>query len=215
MMKKMIALLLALAAMAAFGLAHAETLNVVPGTPLNSSVDEFIAYFDLMSSASGYEFTWDEQATTEDQYTVRTAVSSDGSMSLKAYALDGNICYAVAEGSSQFDPNDYEAGQKFGEWFGASIGGITLGFYICENGTAGLSEKMNDVLAQFQSDLTPLTEFLSGGLSEEAVADGKVTTTTILGYPTGMEVAAAMSGEQVQMSLKIAVTGKDGQLSGQ
>ena len=59
-MKKILALILALAMILAAGLACADTLEITPGTPTNCTFDNFKTYFSLMTSAAGYNIRLDE-----------------------------------------------------------------------------------------------------------------------------------------------------------
>ena len=210
-MKKALLLLLAVILMSVTCLAGADSLEVVPGSPSNCQILLFKTYFDLLTSSSGYNFTWNDTTTAEDGYTVHTAVSETGILTIKVYVKDNCVCFATGEGTTTLSMYDSSAAQTFGEWFGISIGGLVVGMYAGENGPSSLT---NAVTSQFATELNPLVEVLNSGFtSEEELANGIAGTTTILGYPTGLEVSGSVNGTNITLTLGIATVNADGQLN--
>ena len=208
-MKKVFALLLALVMLAAAGTACAETLAFEPGTPSACTPEMFKLYFALIAGQSGYNFVWEDDIGTDGAYAVYTGHSEDGLMSLNIYAMNGGVVYSEAIGTATI--SDAESAEKFGEWFGAAVGGSVIAFYIGENGAESLDASVTN---KFTNDLMGLVAFLqNGSTTDEQLAEGMVYTTTCLDYPTGMEISGSADGSGVTMALRILVSTKDGQMS--
>ena len=208
-MKKIFALLLALMMLFAAGTACAETLEFEPGTPSVTSPEVFKLYFAMIAGQSGYNFTWEDEVGTDGSYSVYTGHSEDGLMSLNIYAMNGGVVYSEAIGTATI--SDAESAEKFGEWFGAAVGGSVISLLIGEKGTQALDE---DATNRFTNDLMGLVAFLQGGsTTDEQLAKGAVYTTTCLDYPTGLEITGIAGSTGVTMSLRILVSVQDGQMN--
>ena len=211
-MKKIAALILVIVLAAAVSLAGADSLALVPGTAANCTTDIFQTYFNMICTAAGYEFTWDEAPVTEDGYDVYTARISDGALEMKLYTQGGNFCYLVGEGSQTFKQTDTAAANTFGTWFGATLGGSLVSLKIGEDGLASISEGNLD--SDMQEAIKPLEPILlSAFMSEENLAKGAAGSVVALGYPVGIEVSGSMNGDEITVNMKVRVTSKDGQLN--
>ena len=210
-MKKLLALLLALMMLAAAGAAAAETLEIKPGTPSACPPETFKLYFGYMESQSGYNFVWDDEIGTDGDYKVYSGKSEDGMMTVNIYSLDGGVVYAEGVGSITFDDTpDQDSARKFGEWFGASIGGMSYGFYIGENGAESVDENLSN---KYTNDLLSLVSGMTESMSDEAkLMKGVVFNGSILGYPSGLEVHGTAYGAGGSLEMKVIVTSADGQL---
>ena len=168
-MKKIAALILVIVLAAAVSLAGADSLALVPGTAANCTTDIFQTYFNMICTAAGYEFTWDEAPVTEDGYDVYTARIADGALEMKLYTQGGNFCYLIGEGSQTFKQTDTAAANTFGTWFGATLGGSLVSLKIGEDGLASISEGNLDT--EMQEAIKPLEPILlSAFMSEENLA---------------------------------------------
>ena len=207
-MKKMLALLLVAVLAAACSAAYADTLEIVPGTPAACDIDTFMVYFGALTGASGYHFIFDAEPETEGDYLVYTAHTEDNLSSLRIYTVNGDYCYSECAGEITVSVTDTDAMNRFGEWIGAAFGGSVLSVYIAEGNPAD-----NAAISTFNNDITPLLSALITGLSDETLlANGTVSISPILGYPSGIEVRGYVEGGSVTLKLRIVVTGADGQL---
>lgn len=209
-MKKVFALLLTLMMLTA-GLAAAETLELVPGTPENCPFTTFKTYFDMIAQQSGYTFTWADEPAAENGYEVYSAVSADDAMVIKVYVLDGNVCYTDGEGAVTLNMTDASSAQKFGEWFGVSISGGVLGMALGTGDTSVLQDP--ELETKLQEDIKPLVYILENDFNEKTLAEGKAAVSTVYGYPCGLEVSGSTDGETVLLAMKIIVSGPEGQIS--
>ena len=211
-MKKFAALILAIILAAAVSLAGADSLELVPGTAAECTVDIFQTYFDMISAAAGYDFTWDEAPVTEDGYDVYVAHAGEGMLEMKLYTQEGKFCYVVGAGSGSFATTDSSAANTFGTWFGATLGGTLISLKIGEEGLSAIADE--NLQTELQSAITPLEPILlSAFLSEENLAKGAAGSVTALGYPIGIEINGAIDGDQISVNMKVIVTSKDGQLN--
>ena len=211
-MKKILALILTVTLLAAAGAALADTMKVEAGSPTVCAPELFQTYFDLVAGSSGYNFTWDPAPATEGEYSVYTATSSDGKMIVKVYAKNGGVVYAEGTGTIPVDLTNSESLRTFGEWFGASISCMGFSMFIGENG----AEAFNDgsAMATFQDDLNSFVTELQGGMnSASEILNGFVITSTILGYPAGLEVKGSLDGGSVTLAMRVVVCSKDGNLT--
>ena len=213
-MKKFAALILALILAAAVSLAGAETLALVPGTPAECTTELFQTYFNMISSAAGYEFTWDEAPVTEDGFDVYTAHTAAGPLEMKLYTQDGKFCHLVGEGTQTFSETDTEAANTFGTWFGATLGGSLISLKIGEEGLESISSMADTLDTEMQAAIQPLQPILLNAfLSAENMAKGSAGAVNALGYPVGIQVGGSIDGDQITVNMKIMVTSKDGQLN--
>ena len=188
-MKKALILVLALVMVCMSTFACAESLQITPGAPSNCDIDSFKMYFSMMSGASGYNFIWQDNVTSENGYDVYKADSEDGMMTISIYVQGGKVVYGEAIGSITASAGDSSSASKFGEWFGASIAGMVLGMYIGENGMNAVTDSVG-------------TQFQNG-----PVLDGQVPAgvSTVAGYPTGLEVSGSVSGTSITLNMRIIV----------
>ena len=210
-MKKVFALLLALMMLAA-GLAAAETLELVPGTPENCPFLMFKTYFDTIAQQSGYQFTWTDEPAAENGYEVYSTVSSDETMTIKVYVLDGNVCYTEGEGTVTLDLSNAASAQKFGEWFGVALSNSAICMRLAGGDTAFLSD--SNFASTLQADVQPLVSILMNDFNDETLSKGKAATSTVVGYPAGLEISGSMADEtSVTLTMRTVVTCEAGQLS--
>lgn len=209
-MKKLLALLLALVMVAAIGLASAEKLEIVPGTPSKCPIDQFKLWFDTMTQNYGYTFTWSDQAVAEDGFDVYSAVTEDNQMEVKAYTVGGNVSYVVGVSTGTFAITDESGANAFGERLGAVLGGSGLGLLIGEEGFAAVEEKAGN----YEAEITPLLYVLLNGFtSEDQLAKGVAGSVTALGYPTGLELYGTTSGDTITITMTVVVASADAQLN--
>ena len=202
-MKKALILVLALVMVCMSTFACAESLQITPGAPSNCDIDSFKMYFSMMAGASGYNFVWQDNVTSENGYDVYKADSEDGMMTLSIYVQGGKVVYGEAIGSITANAGNTTSASKFGEWFGASIAGMVLGMYIGENGMNAVTDSVG---TQFQNDLMPLVKVLQDGLTTPtALMNGLASVSTVAGYPTGLEVSGSVSGTSITLNMRIIV----------
>lgn len=211
-MKKIFALVLALIMLAAVVPACADTLVFESGSPSATCTPEiFKLFFNAMEQASGYTFTWDEDAAAEGDYTVYTGQSSDGIMTIKIYAQGEGVVYTEAFGSISVDMSDMASVQQFGSWFGAAMSGMDMAYFISEVGSANITA---EIQTQFTNELNAMVALLGADLDDEAkLRNGAVEVVTVLGYPCGMEIRGSSSGNLITLDMKVIVTGTDGVLA--
>ena len=210
-MKKILALAIALMMLLAAIPAFADSLEIVPGTPSTCTFAVFQTYFTVLSSGSGYEFTWADAPAEENGYTVYSADAGDGTLTIKVYTLNDTVVYTVAEGSAALDVNDSDSANTFGQWFGVAVSGSVVSLCMGEGNTSILSD--SNLEATLQADITPLVDILMNDFDEASLAKGKAATSLVLGYPAGLEVSGGAVGTLVNLNMKIVVTSADGQLN--
>ena len=202
-MKKVFALLLTLMMLTA-GLAAAETLELVPGTPENCPFTTFKTYFDMIAQQSGYTFTWADEPAAENGYEVYSAVSADDAMVIKVYVLDGNVCYTDGEGAVTLNMTDASSAQKFGEWFGVALSNSAICMRIAGGDTAFLSD--SNFASSLQADVQPLVSILMNDFNEDTLSKGKAATSTVAGYPAGLEISGSIvDNTSVSLTMRTVV----------
>ncbi len=201
-MKKVFALLLTLMMLAA-GLAAAETLELVPGTTESCPFTTFKTYFDTIAQQSGYTFTWADEPAAENGYEVYSTVSADGAMVIKVYVLNGNVCYTDGEGTVTLDMTDASSAQKFGEWFGVALSNSAICMRLAGGDTAFLSD--SNLSSTLQADVQPLVSILMNDFNDDTLSQGKAATSTVLGYPAGLEISGSTNGSSVSLTMRTVV----------
>ncbi len=208
-MKKILALLLALAMILASGLAFADTIELTPGTPTGCGAELFKAYFTVMTQNAGYAFSWDDNARSAGNSDIWYAVSEDGAMMVYIFCVDGNVSYVQGSGSLTVDLSDSESAEMFGQWLGAALSGSCLSIYIGEESP----EDITEVATQFQNELTPLLYSVTSKLtSDEQLKNGVADIATVVNYPCGMEMSGSTDGTTVTLNMQFYVGSKDAQL---
>ncbi len=202
-MKKIIALLMALMMLAVVGAAAAETLDFVPGAPTACPFAGFQTYFTALAGASGYAFTWDAEPAEEDAYTVYTAVSEDETLKVGVYVQDDNVVFIQAEGAISLKITDAAAAQKFGEWFGVALSNSAICMRLAGGDTAFLSD--SNLGSTLQADVQPLVSILMNDFNDDTLSQGKAATSTVLGYPAGLEISGSTNGSSVSLTMRTVV----------
>ena len=210
-MKKILALFLALLMMAAAGLAAADSLEFVPGTPGACTFDNFRLYFDSIATGAGFAFTWNDTPAEENSFTVYSAASGDGLLQIQVYTQDQNVSHVVALGEVNLDSSDSDSAYTFGQWFGVAISGSAISMSLGAGDFSVTSDP--DLSAKLEADVTPLTDLLYNDFDEEHLAAGKAGTATVLGYPCGLEVSGSGNDSNVYLYMKIILSTPDGQMS--
>ena len=210
-MKKLLALFLALLMITAAGLASADSLDFVPGTPGACTFENFKLYFDSIATGSGFAITWDSAPSEEDSFSVYSAVSGDGLLQIKVYTQDQNISHVIAIGETAFDSSDSDSAYTFGQWFGVAISGSTISMSLGAGDFSVTSDP--DLASKLEAEVSPLTDLLMNDFDAEHLAAGKAGTATVLGYPCGLEVRGGENGSSIFLSMKIIVSTPGGQIS--
>ena len=212
-MKKVLALVLFLALMmsAAAGTACAETLDFEAGTPSKVSPEEFQFYFSVLEEDSGFNFVWDDSVKTDGIYSVYSGTSEDGMMTVKIYAVNDGVVYAEGDGDLVIDFSDAESATKFGEWFGASLGGMIFSFQIGDHGPESLNE---ETVGRYSDELMAMINEVTDNMNDdEKMANGFANRAVVLDYPTGLETRGSISGSIFSITMHILVSSADGKMA--
>ena len=210
-MKKVLALVLVFIMVAAAGIACADTLEFTPGSPTACAIEAFQLYYTLLADSAGYSFEWEENAVKEGDWDVYSALSSDGSLQIKIYCTDGNIVYAVSEGSITSDMSDTAAAEQFGQWFGVAIMDTCASLFIGEKGVEALTD---DVGNRMTADFNALyAAFIGVVASEEDLVKGPALVGTMLDYPTGLETNGSIDGNIINLTMRIVTVSPDSTLN--
>ena len=212
-MKKLLALALILALMlsAAAGVACAETLDFEPGTPSGVTPELFQLYFSVLEEDSGYNFVWADSAETDGIYSVYSGFSEDGMMTVKLYAVNDGVVYAEGNGDLVIDFNDAESATKFGEWFGASLGGMIFSFQIGDHGLESLNE---ETVGRYSDELMAMINEVTDNMNDYGkMTNGFANWAVVLDYPTGLETRGSISGSIFYVTMHILVSSADGKMA--
>jgi hypothetical protein len=203
-MKRIIALFLSLLMMAACWTACAETA-ALQLSPTACPPETFILYFEILSTQSGYNFTWVDSVEAEGPYSVYLGECEDGTMLINIYVADGSVVYTDCAGSVTIKDSDAESAQRFGEWFGCALGSSVLSLYLGESGNTSLSA---DILEKYTADIGSFASELQA-CTERQMLNGLVITRTVLDYPASLEINGTRKGNIVTINMRVMVTGRN------
>ena len=203
-MKKTMSILLAFILSVLSVCACADTMAVQPGALTDTSMILFKAYFTNISDKTGYPFTWETEPVFEDGYEVYTVRSDGPGLSLKVYSSGGRVSHVLGSLDGYNVNNTVEVG-TMGLWFGGALYSVIAAFYFTEGNSS-----TTEAAAALSDGVSRIMESLADCTSSEAVLNGAVSTTAVLDYPVGFEVSATSMSIPVTLSLKFAVTNKNG-----
>ena len=133
-----------------------------------------------------------------------SAVSADDAMVIKVYVLDGNVCYTDGEGAVTLNMTDASSAQKFGEWFGVALSNSAICMRIAGGDTAFLSD--SNFSSSLQADVQPLVSILMNDFNEDTLSKGKAATSTVAGYPAGLEIIGSIADNtSVSLTMRTVV----------
>ncbi len=205
-MKKVLSILLAFVLAALAPCAFADELTV-QAVPTGVSPGLFTALFEFVTSQGDYSYTLEENAVSEDGYEVYTAHANGIAMDVKAYAADDTVEYVIGT-AIEYKINSPEEAGKLGTWFGGSLANAVFTVYF-----GGGGENTDEAMAALNASVDEFLTFLQETLSNyDNLKRGAAMTTSILGYPTGIEISGAANSKSATLNLKFIITGKDGQL---
>ena len=208
-MKKILALVLVFIMIAATGIACADTLDFIPGSPTACSIDGFKLFFNYFTSSAGYSFIWEENAVQEDGWDVYSAMASDGSAKIKICCIDGKVVYVTSEGSFTADRDDSAAADQFGEWFGYIILYPCMSLFI---GDKGIEAMNDDVKNRMRTEMITLYTDFESELYDENLIKGMAFISNILDYPTGVEASGSVNDNIININLRIVLGNQDSTL---
>jgi len=206
-MKKAVSILLALVLCAVSCCAFAETLEIKAGTPTNAAFDDFKAQYDA-SAASQLPITWEDGSAAEGEFEVYTGYDQDKTVEVKVYTAGGKISYITISGTTILTASDVSGAQKLGTNIGMALGFGIMAVYFADGGTL-----TSDLISTFTADLQAVMSPLTSMSDYTKLMEGMAATGTVLEYPTGMEISAAVNGSEISLTMKTVFTSKDGQLS--
>ena len=211
-MKRIVALVLVFMMIAAAGIACADTLDFIPGSPTTCSIDDFKLFYNYFTSSSGYSFVWEENAVKEDAWDVYSAMTSDGSMNINIYCTDGNVVYVVRDGFFTADLDDSTAADQFGQWFGFIILDPCMSLFLGEKGIEAMND---DVQNRMTTEMITLYTDFENELYEGNLEKGMAFISSILDYPTGVEASSSIIGTMININLRVVSANQDSTLKKQ